>query len=72
VSTVDGESIYVFVDAVAAVGGITDAETGEQINIDSSELVEAEILSTLEDGIIAESAASKEPVTIAATYTREN
>ena len=71
-STVDGVSIYVFVDAVAAVGGITDAETGKQITIDSSELVETEILSTLKDGIIAEGPASNKSVTIAATYTKES
>jgi hypothetical protein len=71
-STVDGKTIYVFVDAVAAVGGITDAETGERITIDSSELVEAKISKTLEDGIIVQNPASNEPVTVAATYTRLN
>ena len=71
-STVDGKTIFVFVDAVAAVGGITDAETGEQINIDSSELVEAEISETLKDGIKVKGPANNEIVTIAATYTKES
>jgi hypothetical protein len=71
-STVDGVSIYVFVDAVAAVGGITDAETGEQISIDPTQIVEAPITSMREDGVIVQDPATNEPVTIAATYTKQS
>jgi len=71
-STVDGKTIFVFVDAVAAVGGITDAETGEQISIDPTQIVEAPITSIREDGVIVQDPATNKPVTIAATYTEQS
>ena len=67
-STVNGKTIYIFVDAVQAVGGIVDAQTGEQAPFDST--VSATIDSTREDGVVAH-LDNNEPVTIASTYTNQ-
>jgi len=65
-STVNGKTIYIFVDAVQAVGGIVNAQTGEQASFDST--VSATIDSTREDGVVAH-LDNNEPVTIASTHT---
>ena len=66
-STVNGKTIYVFVDAVQAVGGIVDAQTGEQASFDST--VSAIIDSTRKDGVVAHLEDDNRPITIASTHT---
>ena len=69
-STVDRKTIYVFVDAVNAVGGVEDAKTGEQAIFDETGLAEGIIVSTRTDGVKVEGP-NNEEVTIATTFTPE-
>ena len=65
-STVNGKTIYMFVDAYEKVAAIENAQTGEQASFDST--VSATIDSTREDGVVAH-LDNNEPVTIASTHT---
>ena len=65
-STVNGKTIYIFVDAVIKAGGILDAQTGEQASFDST--VSATIDSIRADGVVA-GLEDNETISIASTHT---